>query len=47
MKGLTFVWGMGNELKGDDAVGIRAAEMVKTRASAGITRETWTQCQAK
>ena len=32
MKGLTFVWGMGNELMGDDAVGIRAAEMVKTRA---------------
>ncbi len=32
MEGLTFVWGMGNELMGDDAVGIRAAEMVKARA---------------
>lgn len=32
MERLTFVWGMGNELMGDDAAGIRAAEMIKARA---------------
>lgn len=32
MEGLTFVWGIGNELMGDDAAGIQAAEMVEARA---------------